>query len=621
MVPLLMIIVLFSVIFMPDVSAQNKKVEKLVEKGNKHYNKERFEKAQQFYLKALEVDSTNVEANIYAGIELLKTAQKWKALSYIKKAYTIDPEVNDQINFYLGVAYQYNYEFEKALYHLEEAQKAHQHYSGEEWKEIYFRIQQCKNSIKLRETNREFRVENMGPDVNSTFRDYAPVINPMQDKIIFASNRREVKKEKHRVGKYFMDIYIVNKDGDKWHPAKKIDKALKTSYDDMGLSFDREGKKLLVYKTKNYGDIYIAELAAGQWSRPESLGSNINTPEYTEISASLSPDGNAIFFTSNRPGGSGGMDLYVSYRDEKGNWRKAQNLGSDINTAGDEETPFLSLDGKMLFFSSDGHPGIGGLDIFYSRRDEKTGAWGKPQNMGFPVNSPEDDINFVLSNDGLSGYYTATRTDTYGGEDIYKVSMSHPETENPSLLASIYNAAPNDLTSEVKYAAITAIPADEIREKRSSRENEVQTHITLAVNKEHDGSNITRQALSQNVYFDNRRAELKPGSFEYLNQVAAYMKEHGEVKLELAGHTDDIGSASFNTDLSWERAGAVFQYLIRKGIEPSQMVMKGYGKAKPLATNDDEREGRELNRRVEFNILPSYNDSLTGGNSYTSNLN
>jgi outer membrane protein OmpA-like peptidoglycan-associated protein len=214
-------------------------------------------------------------------------------------------------------------------------------------------------------------------------------------------------------------------------------------------------------------------------------------------------------------------------------------------------------------------------------------------------------------------FNTATRTDTYGGEDIYKVSMSHPETENPSLLASIYNAAPNDLTSEVKYAAI---PADEIREKRSSRENEVQTHITFAVNKEHEGSNTTDQALLQNVYFDNRKAKLKPGSFEYLNQVAAYMEEHREIKLELAGHTDDIGSASFNTDLSWERAGAVFQYLIRKGIEPSRMVMKGYGKAKPLATNDDEREGRELNRRVEFNILPSYNGHpLTGGSSYTSN--
>lgn len=610
---LLMIIVVFFVVLGPGVSAQQKDAEKFLEKGNKHYNKQSFEKARQFYFKALEADSNNVKANLYAGIELLESDEKWKSLPYIEKAYSIDPLADDQMDFYLGMAYQYNYEFKKALFHLEQAKKAPKKYNKEEWNEIHLRMEQCKTAISLKDADVKFNVENMGPEVNSPFKDYAPVVSPMQDKMILTSNRTEGKSKKYRRGEYFMNIYVVEKSDNNWKIATKMDKSLNSRYDDMGLSFDDEGKSLLVHNSSiNNGDIFISDFNEGQWTKPVSLGENINTEKYIETSACLSPDGNSLYFTSNRSGGMGGMDIYVSYRNEDGSWGKAQNIGRDINTGGNEEAPFISADGNILFFSSDGHPGIGGLDVYYSIKDEKSGKWGKPSNMGFPVNTPQDDINFILAKDGLSGYYSATRYDSYGGEDIYKVSMLSGINENPSLLASFHKDAPG------------ANPNNIFRRGNLFNDiDEVQVEAALVSNQQVKERNIKSQHLLRNVYFNMTETDIDSATMGNLDQVAAYMERYKGTKLELAGHTDDIGSENYNLSLSEERAEAVFQYLVDKGIAPSRLNIKAYGKTMPLASNDDEKEGRELNRRVEFNILPSSNDHppVIGGSSYASNAN
>lgn len=604
---LLMILLVFSVILIQDASAQHEQAEKFLEKGNKHYNKQNFEIAREFYLKALEIDSNNVKANYYAGIELLEADEKWRSLSYIKKAYSIDPKADDQMDFYLGLAYQYNYEFNKALYHLEEAKRTPKKYNKEEWNEIHLRIEQCKTSINLKNAENKFNVVNMGPEINSPFRDYAPVVAPMQDKMILTSNRTEGKKKRNRRGEYFMNIYVVEKGENNWNAPTKMNRSLNTKYDNMGLSFDDEGKSLLVYNSSaNNGDIFMSESRNGQWSKPVSLGDNINTQKYTETSACLSPDGNAMFFTSNRNGGIGGMDIYVSYRNEDGSWSTSRNIGNKINTAGNEEAPYLSADGNILFFSSDGHPGIGGLDIFYSLRNEKTGKWGKPENLGFPVNTPQDDINFVLAKDGLTGYYSAIRNDTYGGEDIYKVTMLSHINEDPSLLSSIYNNA------------IQSNPTDIFRRDITEME-EIMIETSLVSNQRIQ--EINNQLLLRNVYFDITETDLDSATIVNLDQIAGYMKKHKEIKLELAGHADGIGSETVNLNLSKERAEVVFHYLVNKGVASSRLNVKAYGKAMPLASNDDEREGRELNRRVEFHVLsPSPNDHIViGGSSWASN--
>ena len=610
---ILVIVFIYSILLSPEILAQHQKAQKLVKKGNKLYNKYRFDKALQLYYKALELDSNNAEANLYVGIELLEGDHKWKGLSYLQKAAFINPEVSGQLDFYLGMGYQYNNEFILALEHFEKAQKNPKKYKKREWKELLQRIDQCRMGVELVNSVVKYEVENMGPEVNSQFRDYAPLIVPGEDKMVFASNRKEAKNK--RDGDYFLDIYMADKAGSdsSWTTPGKVEK-LNTRYDDMGLSFDHEGKKLLLYHNQNNGDIYITENKNGDWSKPESLGPAINTPEYMEASACLSPDGNTIYFSSNRKGGKGGMDLYFSKRDDFGDWRKAQIMSTNINTSGNEEAPQISADGSVLFFSSDGHPGIGGYDIFYSVLDKKTGAWGDPQNMGLPVNSPQDDINFVLSQDGLYGYYSAIRSDTHGGEDIYKVKMRqynhNGDNHNPSLLASLNISGPNAVTGNDDSREINLDSRELFASGFSSTADYFRTGR---------GRKDFEDIVLRNVYFDIQSNTIDPSMAENLHDVAKFMRNNRYMQLVVAGHTDNTGSERFNSELSKERAEEVFQYLVNIGVAPSRMSIKAYGKTKPLATNDDEREGRELNRRVEFHLYTSDEQNINSGNTYANN--
>ncbi|MBQ3709493.1 MAG: OmpA family protein [Bacteroidales bacterium] len=292
--------------------------------------------------------------------------------------------------------------------------------------------------------------------------------------------------------------------------------------------------------------------ADGTWSSPVNMGQPVNTSAW-ESQPCLSLDGKELFFASKR---NGNADLYHCFRDENGQWSKPENLGPTINTEGTEMAPFIHPDGKTLYFSSDTHMGMGGYDLFVSRRNEK-GEWSEPKNLGYPINTSGDEINFIVAADGHTALISSIREGGYGGYDIYTFQLDDEELKPESI--NVYDYVAEDLKPG--------------------------TVVQLV-----------------NIQFEFNSSALTENSEEGVAMLADFLESHPEISVELAGHTDNIGSNTYNLKLSQERAEVVRQALIDKGIAESRLTAKGYGATKPIYSNDTD-EHRALNRRTEMIIM------------------
>ena len=388
------------------------------------------------------------------------------------------------------------------------------------------------------------------------------------------------------------------------------------------------------FSGQGYGnyDIYISYNTPQGWSAPINLGENINT-DFWESSPSLSPDKNALYFSSNRPGGYGGKDIYVSYRSANGKWSPAQNLGPSINTAGDEIEPFIHADNNTLYFTSNGLPGYGGLDIFLTRKDAN-GKWQTPENLGYPINTISDQESIFISSDGTTGYYASDRSDTRGGLDLYKFNMRNDIRPIKTLYVqgTVFDATNKqtipcavELTDNATQKLITKVQTDETG----------FYFITLPVGKDYTFTvnrkgflfysdifdlskkdadsiyvkDIPLQPLAvnavgvlKNIQFETNAATLEPVSLIELDKLLQLMNDNATIKVQINGHTDNTGTETRNNQLSIDRAKSVAGYLISKGIDAKRLTWKGFGASKPIADNNTE-EGKALNRRTEFVIM------------------
>ncbi|MGZ4089207.1 MAG: hypothetical protein ACXVNO_00695, partial [Bacteroidia bacterium] len=295
-------------------------------------------------------------------------------------------------------------------------------------KEVEDLIEKCHTAMLFEsQSNKNIQIENLGNTINTEFSEYAPLIPVQEDFIIFTSRRKNsVHTEKDPLGEYFEDIYISTKFGDSWQYPVMLDTNINTPLHDACTGLSADGEKLLIYRTSKDlkgGDIYESTLELNKFGTPVKLNSNVNSEKYVETSACYSPDNNTIFFSSNRPGGYGGMDLYMMKKLPNGAWGEPFNLGPKINTEYNEDAPFVHPSGAVLFFSSEGHKNMGGYDIFKSNFDE-SGNFTEPVNMGYPINTREDDVFFVLNTDATTGYFSSEREGGYGEQDIYKVTFS-----------------------------------------------------------------------------------------------------------------------------------------------------------------------------------------------------
>jgi len=405
---------------MPFVASIAQSTKELVEQGDKFYGKKDYKHALESYLAALESNPDDAAINSKVGLSYLYSETKSKAAKYISKAYRLNPSVDDQIDYHLGLAFQNTNEFKKAIESFEEFKKKKKNLAQIADK----KIAECRIADSLSEYELNVVIQNLGTVVNTPFNEYSPLISGDGNTLIFTSNRTDDEKER-RTGTNYEDIYITHKTSGGWESPKKISSNINQKYNDAAASLSPDGKTLFLYYEEGAGDIYTSVLENGEWSKPAPLSKNINTALFWETSASMSADGKKLYFASNRPGGIGELDIYVSEMTAKGDWGKAVNLGPVINTPENEDAPFIHPDGVTLYFSSDGHPTLGNSDIYVS--ENKGGKWQKPENIGWPINTWEYDGFFTISADKKTGYYSTLKEGGLGEADIYSITFLQPK--------------------------------------------------------------------------------------------------------------------------------------------------------------------------------------------------
>ncbi len=353
-------------------------------------------------------------------------------LSRAKEQFGLYSSKNDnaiKANFHLAQAYHLNYEFDKALNLFEQLKDTVPPKREKIHQLLKQHISYCHSATKLKQAPVDFRITNLGQAINSENDEHSPVISGDENLLMFTSNKHGLGKETTRNTVFSEDIYTsIWRDG-KWLPAKNAGKTVNTNEYDATCSLSSDGQTMIMYRNDNNGDLYLSHLKNDKWSQPEKLPKPINT-SYEESHASFSLDGNTLLFVSDRPDGMGGKDIFVTNKLPNGTWSKAMLLGENINTTKNEESPFLSHDGQTLFFASEGHNSMGGYDIFKSEKDS-TGQWSKAMNIGYPINTPGDDLFFLPTLDGQRVYFASERSGGFGGSDIYIIEF--PASDERSL--------------------------------------------------------------------------------------------------------------------------------------------------------------------------------------------
>jgi hypothetical protein len=382
-------------------------------------------------------DSTIQELNYKIGVcmfELKKFRPESKRYFEMVSANKF-PEAN----YYLGRLSHLERKYDQAIeyyarYTLTSSENEH---SNEETDAL---AAKCNTAILLEaKADSEMLIRNLGSSVNTEYAEYAPLLPAEGNFMVFTSRRKnDVFPAKDPLGDYFEDIYVAFRKADTWQPAKMLDTTINTYLHDAGTGLSADGEKLLLYRTSKdlkSGDIYQSDFVNRKWSKPVMVGPIVNSPEYLETSACYSPDGQTIYFSSNRPGGYGGKDIYAVKKLPGGEWGKPFNLGPSVNTKFNEDAPFVHPIDKVLFFSSEGHRNMGGYDIFKSTYDDR-GIYDIAENMGSPINTVDDDIFFVMNTDATMGYFSSQRDGGYGSQDIYSVYL--PESNNHMNVYNIY---------------------------------------------------------------------------------------------------------------------------------------------------------------------------------------
>ncbi|MCB0402182.1 MAG: PD40 domain-containing protein [Flavobacteriales bacterium] len=389
----------------------------------------------------------NFNINYKVGLCYMhSTNDKAKALQYLVKAVqnttnNYDPFSSSEKKspvesyFYLARAYHIHYEFDNAMlnYNTFKEKISKKHYL---FNEVDHHIDQCKYAKLAVENPVNIKVTNLGSVINSVSGDYSPVLSVDESTIYFTSRRVRKDSSNYYIkdindGEHYEDIYVAHNYDGVWHEPELL--GINTEGHEATVNVSVDGQTLFIYKDDDGdGNIYISKLEGDEWSTPFKLGSDINETS-RETHAHISPDGNTLYFVSDRKGGLGGQDIYMCKKLPNGDWAKAQNIGNVINTPYDEDGVFIHPDGKTMYFSSKGHTSIGGYDIFFSVMDD-AGNWSKPENIGYPVNSTDDDVFFVTSADGKRGYYSSFKEDGYGEKDIYQISLEDASAKPVTLL-------------------------------------------------------------------------------------------------------------------------------------------------------------------------------------------
>lgn len=612
---------------------------KSIKKGDKFFMKSPGSSKQSipYYLDAYAVNPNSALLNFKMAQCYLESYEDYKALPYAMKAAELNPDVAPTMRVVLAQSYHKAGRFEEALslYGASKSDLGKLPDYSEEW--LDKRMDECRNGISLK-AQTQYRLRNIGNPVNTRFSEYVPLVKADDNYMYYTSRMAPDtnSSKKQKISKFdfepYESLYRANKENDTTFSAPTPVSLIKDAArrHEACVSLSPDGKTMFFYNGSAKNELKFSELKDGVWQASQTV-EGVNT-KYYESHISVSADNNRAFVVSDRKEGFGGKDIYLYTKNEDGSWGNPVNLGDKINTAYDEDGAFIHPDGKTLYFSSRGHNTMGGYDVFYSVLEN--GEWSVPVNLGPPVNTPGDDIYFVLSGSGDAGYLSSARPGGMGEQDIYQFGPIEEKKPDMTLFKGIVVDAKTRDTIEAKVVIVDNKNGVEIFNNRSDRKEGFLVSLPggsnygITVNADDyifysENIDLTNRKgyveetkiielskievgatfVLNNVFFDFDKSTLKTESISELNRALEIFKRYPNVRIEIGGHTDSYGSNEYNERLSQARAEVVKRYLIDNGLAAVRITkVKGYGEEVPVQTNETP-EGRAKNRRVEFKIV------------------
>jgi len=576
--------------------------------------------------KAISNDNKFVEAHALLGDIYRQRKQNSPAIESFKKVLAIDADFNRAIYIKLGELEVNEGQYANGLPHLEkyltytDISESNKGTAEKLIKDGKFAIDAMLHPV-------QFVPVNIGPEINTTADEYSPIATADEKTLIFT---RQIGRNE--------DFYQANRENKQWEKATYLSDRINTPNNNEGAQSISQDGKFLFFTGCNRPDgmgrcdIYVSQKKGNDWGKPFDLSSPINTSGW-ESQPSISADGRTLYFVSNRKGGYGGYDIWKSQLTDKG-WGEPENLGPNINTAYNEQWPFIHADDNTLYFCSNGWPGMGNQDLFVSRLGTD-GKWGKPENLGYPINSHGDETALTLTANGATAYFASNNLKGFGGFDIYSFDM--PVKLRPKVVTYVKGIVADAKTKDPLESAVEIL--DLQTEKPVYQDYSSEEHgdflATLTSGKNY-GLNISKtgylfysenfsligrdsnnpfnitvflepievgnKVVLKNIFFDTNKFEIKPESKAELQKLMEFLALNQTLKIEISGHTDNVGNDQLNETLSQNRAKAVYDQLIASEVPAARMVFKGYGKTQPIAPNDTE-ENRSKNRRTEFKII------------------
>lgn len=623
-------------------------------------------KALPYLLSANDFNANNAELNIMIGDCYLRSTEKNMALKYLEKAVDLSSPLKSKAYMLLGEAYHLNYEFDKAIdafnacrQHLNAKDKAYK----TDITRIAKKIAECKTARELIGNPVNVFIDNLGSVVNTPYSEYGPLITADGSTLYFTSSRPD-DNTATGLDPFYENIYATVRKAGEWTAPVALAKTINTEdANNAAAGISPGGDLLFVFLAENGGDLGYTKLNGTSWTPKRTLGDAINSPAH-EASATLSPDGRTLYFVSNRDNPAGNHQIYYSNRDAQGVWTSAQPIGKPIASGYDERAVFIHANGKTLYFSSNGHNTMGGYDIF--RSDFENGRWTTPANMGYPINTPEDDLFFMLNASGRYAYFSSFRKGGLGLYDLYRITfrgddkpainvsedkliayMQKPLSEVSvekkvqvdNTAVTLVKGIVKDANTNMPILAEVEITDNELGKLIAAFTTNSQTGSYMVVlpsgknygfvvkakgylfySENIDVRNhaeyqeiykdilmssavtVGTKVVLNNIFFKSGSAEFSETSILELNRMMMLLNEQPKLRIEVSGHTDNTGSAELNYKLSKGRAKAVVDFLIGAGIDASRLSYVGYGFDQPVASNAT-AEGRMANRRTEFKVL------------------
>lgn len=602
-----------------------------------------FEKAQQLYdleqddaaigewMQAIESDTAFVEAHIMLAGAYADKANHLNAVSEYKKAIALQPAFFPNIFYSVALS-----EMEIGAY--EEAYQDFHHFLSfpsknaslvSKVKKYLITADFARNAVKHPVP---FDLTNMGESINTGSGEYSPAITADERYLFFTRLLGSGPRQE--------DIHVSEKVQGQWQPALNLGPPVNTDRNEGTVNIAPDGQTLYFAasgRSDGFGqmDIYRVTRTGGRWSEPRNLGPAINTPYY-EGQPSIASDGRTLYFTSNRQGGQGQADLWMTYLKENGEWTAPTNLGSPINTEGIEQSPFIHPDNGTLYFSSDGHPGMGKTDFFYSRKNAK-GTWDTPANLGYPINTNAEERNIIVTARGDMAIISSDRKKSKDDYDLYSFPLyteARP-TKVTYLKGKVFDKNTRQMM-QARFEVIDIQSGAKVAESYSDKVSGeflvcLPTEKNYALNVSATGYlfysdhfelnrdslvgeafqkdvpmvpiKVGERVVLNNVFFESGSASLREESQAELQKLVSFLNTNLTLRIEIAGHTDSAGDDKANQLLSENRAKSVYDFLISQKVPTTRLTFKGYGESKPVASNDTE-DGRSKNRRTEFQIIP-----------------